>query len=163
MGIESCACRCWRRVGANATRRRMRVNCLIGGLLVSWPLSAQQAPMRGYPADALVTRAPLEQAARTTPDPKRIRSYIRAMTSAPHLMGTPGSKRVAEWALARFKEWGLDAQIEQYEALIPLPLEQVLEIRGKSPWRAQLREEVFAEDADSKQSHRTSCTGSMAT
>ena len=113
-------------------------------------LSAQFAPLRGYPTDGLGARAPLERVVRETPDPKRIRSYIREMTGFPHAAGTPGSKRVAEWALARFKEWGLEAKIEVYEALIPAPLEQVLEIRGSKPWRARLKEEVFEEDPDSK-------------
>jgi N-acetylated-alpha-linked acidic dipeptidase len=128
---------------------------VMSGLIGVWlagplTLPAQEAPIRGFPADALPARAILERAARTTPDPARIRGYIRAMTAFPHLAGTPGSKRVAEWALARFREWGLDAQIEQYEALIPMPLEQLLEIRGAKPWRARLKEEVFAEDPDSR-------------
>ena len=107
-------------------------------------------PVRGFPAEAVSQRMPLERAARETPDPQRIRSYIRAMTAFPHLAGTPGSKRVADWILAQLKTWGLEASIEPYEALLPMPLEQVLEIRGPRLWRARLREEVFAEDPDSK-------------
>lgn len=114
------------------------------------PVHGQAPELRGFPGDALSARAALERRARETPDPTRIRSYIRAMTAFPHVAGTPGSKRVAEWALARFREWGLDAELEQYEALIPLPLEQVLEIPGPTPWRARLREEVFPEDPDSR-------------
>jgi len=113
-------------------------------------LPAQFVSLRGYPPDALLARAPLERAVRETPDPKRIRSYIREMTALPHAAGTPGSKRVAEWALARFKEWGLGAEIDVYQAIIPAPIEQVLELRGPKPWRARLSEEVFDEDPDSK-------------
>jgi len=140
---------------APAVRRTPRVVSAIVALAVAAPraLAAQGSPdlpIRGFPSDALPTRAPLERAVRSGPDPQRIRSYIRAMTAAPHVAGTPGSRRVAEWALARFREWGLDAQIEEYEALIPMPLEQLLEIAGPTPWRARLREEVFAEDPDSR-------------
>lgn len=138
------------------TVRGARAACVVSRLaavlLVAPPplLAAQEAPIRGFPGDDLPARALLERAARTIPDPERIRGYVRAMTAFPHVAGTPGSRRVAEWALARFTEWGLDAQIESYEALIPMPLEQVLEIRGPTPWRARLREEVFAEDPDSR-------------
>ena len=73
------------------------------------------------------------------------------MTAFPHLAGTPGSRRVAEWALGQFTAWGLDASIEEYEALIPMPLEQRLETAdGGTPWRARLEEEVLAEDPDSR-------------
>jgi len=120
-------------------------------LATSVVLPAQESRIRGFPADARAGRTPLERLARETPTPARIRSYIRAMTAIPHLAGTPGSRIVAEWALARFREWGFDAEIARYEALIPMPLEQVLEIRGPRTWRARLREEVFDEDPDSKQ------------
>jgi N-acetylated-alpha-linked acidic dipeptidase len=107
-------------------------------------------PIRGFPADAMPQRGALERAARDMPDPARLKTYLRAMTAFPHVAGTPGSRRVAEWALARFREWGLDASIERYEAMIPMPIAQRLEIVGPRPWRARLREEVFAEDPDSR-------------
>lgn len=141
------------------TAGRARIIALTSLALLAWvsaiarPVVAQVGDppsLRGFPDDALPARTALERAARTTPDPQRIRGYIRAMTAAPHVAGTPGSRRVAEWALARFREWGLEAELAEYEALIPLPLEQRLEIAGPTPWRARLREEVFAEDPDSR-------------
>jgi len=124
---------------------------LLGALLAprAREMSAQ-APIRGYPADALARVTQLDRQARDAVDTARVHRYIREMTRVPHAVGTPGSKRVAEWILKQFTSWGLDAKIETYEAMIPLPLEQVLEIRGPKPWRAQLKEEVFAEDPDSK-------------
>ena len=124
---------------------------LIATALGVGSISAQPAPIRGFPTDALAARAPLERAVRDRPDPARIKSYLRAMTAFPHVTGTPGSRKVAEWALARFREWGLEASIESYEAMLPMPIAQRLEIAGPKPWRARLREEVFAEDPDSRQ------------
>lgn len=137
---------------AQAARQVARIAALHVVLVhvASLDVQAQEVAIRGFPRDALAARAILERAARATPDPVRIRGYVRAMTAFPHLAGTPGSRRVAEWALARFREWGLEARLEQYEALLPMPLEQVLEIRGPKPWRARLKEEVFAEDPDSR-------------
>src|SRR6185436_4912817 len=135
-------------VGTLGVRARCWV-VLSASLAASQQVRSQSLPVRGYPGDALAARAAREQSVRETPDPKRIRGYIRAMTAVPHAAGTPGSKRVAEWALDRFKEWGFDAKIETYEALLPAPIEQVLEIRGPKPWRAQLKEDAFPEDPDS--------------
>ncbi|MBL8959811.1 MAG: M28 family peptidase [Gemmatimonadetes bacterium] len=129
---------------------RLRTGLLAAAAVLFLPeLTLAQAP-RGFPEGTAGARSELERFVRATPDSTRIRGYVRAMTREPHVAGTPGSKRVAEWALRQFRSWGLDARIEVYEALSPQPLEQVLEFRGARPWRARLREEVFAEDPDSR-------------
>lgn len=127
-----------------------RLTLIAAALLGPAALTGQPLPIRGFPTDLLSERWTLERRVRETPDTARIRRTIRAMTAFPHLAGTPGSKRVAEWALAQFKSWGLDARIEEFQALMPMPVEQVLETRGPRPWRARFREEVLAEDPDSK-------------
>ena len=94
--------------------------------------AAQEAP-RGYFAESAPARARLERFVREQPSAARIRGYIREMTRFPHVAGTPGSKRVAEWAAQQFRSWGLDTRVEQYEALIPRPIEQVLESAARDP------------------------------
>ncbi len=113
---------------AQAARRFARIVALHVALLLvaSLDVRAQDVAIRGFPSDALAARAVLERVARATPDPARIRSYVRAMTAFPHLAGPPGPRRVAEGALARFRRWGPEAGLQQYEALPPLPPEQVL-------------------------------------
>src|SRR5437762_5453599 len=76
---------------------------------------AQQAPIRGFAADGLTQRADLETRLRAVPDTARLREYQRIMSENPHHAGSPGSKVVADWALAKFKEFGLDAQIERFD------------------------------------------------
>ena len=66
--------------------------------------SGQARPIRGFPADALAERSRLEAVLRETPDTALLRRYMRAMTDAPHDVGRPGSKRVAEYALGRLAE-----------------------------------------------------------
>jgi N-acetylated-alpha-linked acidic dipeptidase len=133
-----------------AVRRAAVVVAYLLLLAVSADRVRAQAPVRGFPADALAQLHTLDGIVRDAPDTARIRQMIREMTRVPHAAGTPGSKRVAEWILGQFKSFGLDAKIETYEPLIPLPLEQTLEIVGPRPWKARLKEEVFAEDPDSK-------------
>lgn len=117
----------------------------------SSPVLFAQQPVRGFPADALPQLWEVDAKVRALPDTARIRRYIREMTRAPHVAGTAASKRVAQWILGQFRSWGIDAAIETYEPMIPLPLEQRLEILGPKPWKARLKEEVMAEDPDSKQ------------
>ncbi len=113
--------------------------------------NGQSPPVRGFPADALAELSRLERQVRATPDTARLRSYLRELTRLPHLAGTAGSKRVADWALAQFRSWGLASSIEVYEGLLPLPLAQRLELLGPTRYRARLVEPPIAEDPDSKQ------------
>ncbi|HSW50610.1 MAG TPA: M28 family metallopeptidase, partial [Bryobacteraceae bacterium] len=63
--------------------------------------------------------------------------------------GSPRSREVAEFALALFKGWRLNARIETFEALLPYPLERRLEITAPVQFRARLAEPAIPEDADS--------------
>lgn len=40
---------------------------------------------------------------------------MQRLSARPHHVGSPYAKDNADWLLARFKEWGWDARIEQYD------------------------------------------------
>ena len=44
---------------------------------------------------------------------------MQRLSARPHHVGSPYDKDNAEWMLARFKEWGWDAQIEQLRRAVP--------------------------------------------
>jgi N-acetylated-alpha-linked acidic dipeptidase len=90
-----------------------------------------------------------EERFRRIPQPGRIDQYIREMSEEPHHAGSPASKKVAEYVLAKFREWGLDARIEEFEALLPTPRERALELLEPERYTAALREPAIAEDKDS--------------
>lgn len=110
---------------------------------------AQSGPIRGFPADAVPAQRQREAQLRTVPDSTRLREYMEAMAGEPHVAGRPGSRKVAEYALARFKSWGLDARIESFEALMPWPTERALEMTAPTRQAMAIRETVLAEDPDS--------------
>ena len=56
---------------------------------------------------------------RGLPDPAKIRETMRRLSARPHHVGSPYDKDNAEWMLARFKEWGWDAQIETLRRALP--------------------------------------------
>ena len=112
-------------------------------------LSAQAAPIRGFPADALNERVRLETILRTTPDTALLRQYMLVMTEEPHHAGSPGSRAVAEFALGKFREWGLDAEIEEFEALMPMPVSRHVELLSPERYVLRLEEPELPEDKDS--------------
>ena len=124
---------------------------LVGLLLGAGTAAAQQPAIRGFPADALATEAALEARARAVPDPDTVRVNIRLLSSFPHEAGTERSRRVAETILARFKSFGLDAHIEELEALMPRPVSRVLELVGPERFTATLKEPALPEDSTSGQ------------
>ena len=111
--------------------------------------AAGPAPIRGFPQDALAERARLESVIRNTPDTARLREYLRVMSAEPHHAGSPMSRTVAEYALARFREWGLDARLDSNEALMPYPVMRRVEMIAPTTYVAQLQEPAIPEDHDS--------------
>jgi N-acetylated-alpha-linked acidic dipeptidase len=107
------------------------------------------APIRGFPADALAGQVAREKQARAVPNADTLKNQLRILSENPHEAGTERSHHVAELILARFRSFGLDAQIEQFEALMPRPTERVLEQVGGAHFVASLKERVLPEDKDS--------------
>jgi len=108
----------------------------------------------------LVVSASLVQAQRETawdeqfraiPDAAAIGRYMQRLSARPHHVGSPYARDNAHWLLARFKEWGWDARIEQYDVLFPTPKERLLEMTAPTRFKATLEEPVVAVDPTSNQ------------
>lgn len=112
------------------------------------PVFAQQysAPLRGFPVEDRKAQQELEEHARAIPQADRIRVYMERIASKPHQAGSPASKAVADYLAAQLKDWGLDARIENFEALMPYPTVRVLEMTSPVKFRAELKEPALAED-----------------
>ena len=115
---------------------------------LSTGLAAQAMPIRGFPQDALAEQARLEQMLRSTPDTALLNEYLLAMSEEPHHAGSPGSKAVAEYALAKYRSWGVDARIEEFKVLLPTPLERHVELLSPDHYVARLQETAFPGDKD---------------
>jgi N-acetylated-alpha-linked acidic dipeptidase len=74
---------------------------------------------------------------------------MEAMAGEPHVAGQPSSKKVADYALAKFKSFGLDAKFEEFEAMMPWPIETTVEVVGPEKYTLRVKEPVLAEDPDS--------------
>jgi len=77
---------------------------------------------------------------------------MQRLSAHPHNVGSPYDKDNAEWILAKFKEFGLDAHIESFNVLFPTPKERLVElVEGGPHFVAKLQEPAVPEDPTSNQ------------
>lgn len=112
---------------------------------------ANEGPMDGFSSDHAGTEREWEQKFRAIPSPEKQRDYMQLLSARPHHVGSAYDRQNAEWILARFKEWGLDAHIETFHVLFPTPKRRVLEMIEPTHYVAKLQEPTVAEDPTSNQ------------
>lgn len=108
-------------------------------------------PLRGYTAEHSAQEVQWEQKFRALPDREHIRENMRRLSARPHHVGSPYDKDNAEWLVAQLRSFGLDAKIEQFEALFPTPKSRKLELLGPTKYEAKLEEPALAVDPTSNQ------------
>jgi len=108
-------------------------------------------PLGGYADEAARVERDWEAKFQAIPTPENLREYTRRLSARPHHVGSPYDKDNAEWLLAKFKEWGLDAHIETFEVLFPTPKERLVELVEPTKFVAKLQEPTVAVDPTSSQ------------
>jgi N-acetylated-alpha-linked acidic dipeptidase len=117
----------------------------------SFILGADEPVLTGYSPSSSQAERDWEAKFRAVPDPANLREYMKRLSARPHHVGSPYDKDNAEWILARFKEWGLDAHIETFNVLFPTPKVRVLEMIEPTKYTAKLEEPAIALDPTSNQ------------
>jgi N-acetylated-alpha-linked acidic dipeptidase len=107
--------------------------------------------LSGYSAATSHTQRDWETRFRAVPEPQNLRDYMQRLAAHPHHVGSPYDKDNAEWMLAKFKEWGLDANIEIFYALFPTPKVRIVELTEPTKFTAKLQEPVLTIDPTSDQ------------
>ncbi len=123
------------------------LSCLF--LLATTP-DTEQA-LSGYSAASSRAQREWEAKFRAIPDPQNQRDYMQRLSARPHHVGSPYDKDNAEWMLAKFKEWGLDANIEIFDVLFPTPKARAVELVEPTRFTAKLQEPALAIDPTSNQ------------
>ncbi len=113
---------------------------------------AEEQPLYGFSAQSSETERQWEEKLRAIPSPENLRAYMQRLSARPHHVGSPYDKDNAEWILGKFKEFGLDAHIEQFEVLFPTPKERRVELlEGGPKFAAKLEEPAVRQDLTSNQ------------
>src|SRR5579864_3104860 len=132
-------------------RRCAAVLLVLVLILPSFVFAADESTLVGYSPRSSQTERDWESKFRAIPDPANLRENMRRLSAHPHHVGSAYDKDNAEWILARFKEWGLDAHIETFNVLFPTPKVRVLEMVEPTKYTAKLEEPAVAIDPTSNQ------------
>ena len=118
-------------------------------LLSAAPADPDQ--LTGFTRENAQAERQWEQKFRAIPDPQKIRDNMQRLAARPHNVGSPYDKDNAEWLLATFKQWGLDAKIETFDVLFPTPKQRAVELVEPKKYVAKLEEPNIAVDPTSSQ------------
>ena len=120
--------------------------------LLSSAIPAAESPgLQGFSPDSATTERAWESKFKGVPNSDRLREYMQRLSAQPHHVGSPYDKDNAEWILGKFKEWGLDARIENFDVLFPTPKERAVELIAPTHFTAKLEEPTVAVDPTSNQ------------
>lgn len=111
--------------------------------------TSDEAPLTGFTPEHARAQRALEQKFLAVPDPARAEAEHQTLTAEPHVAGSPADRRTAEYVLKIFREAGLEAEIEEFQVLLPEPVEVKLEMLGPTKFSGPTPEFV-AEDPASK-------------
>ena len=114
-------------------------------------LSSSPELLLGYTPRSTATERELEKKFQDAVVAGNIRENMRRLSARPHNVGSAYDKDNAEWILARFKEWGFDAHIENFDVLFPTPKERIVELVAPTRFRAKLQEPALSVDPTSNQ------------
>jgi N-acetylated-alpha-linked acidic dipeptidase len=82
-------------------------------------------------------------------DAADLRGWLKQLSAEPNHVGSPHDKANAEFVRDLFKQWGWDAQIEEFEVLYPTLKHHALELVAPSHFAATLTEGPVEGDATS--------------
>jgi N-acetylated-alpha-linked acidic dipeptidase len=103
----------------------------------------------GFAASSREAQSAAEKVMLETVTPANARRWLAALTEEPHVAGTPAEKKVADYVLARFKEYGLETEMVRYDVFLNHPKHVSLEITSPVQEALSLVEEPFEADKDS--------------
>jgi N-acetylated-alpha-linked acidic dipeptidase len=129
----------------------LHLACLTLFLGAALAPAADAPAMRGYAPESAHAEHDWEVLFRAIPSSQNLHDFMQHLSARPHHVGSPYDKDNAEWILAKFKEWGLDAHIETFEVLFPTPKNRALELIAPERFTAKLAEPTVAVDPTSSQ------------
>ena len=135
-------------------RSTIAVKALLPAVLLPLCSPAQIGGIRGFPVKDQPAERRLEQDAQAAASAAHIRSYWENIAAEPHHAGSARSRSVALYIAGLLRDWGLEASVERFEALMPYPTVRQVEMIAPHRFAASLREPPVAEDPNSSDLHQ---------
>jgi N-acetylated-alpha-linked acidic dipeptidase len=127
------------------------VSGLAAAALLIAATPATQPTLLGFTDSSSKTEREWEEKFKAIPQPANMRAAMQRLTAHPHHVGSPYDKDNAEWILAQFKSYGLDAHIETFDVLFPTPIDRAVELVSPTRFVAKLQEPALPQDPTSNQ------------
>lgn len=89
---------------------------------------SQETPIRGFSSARVAPQRRLEQKLQSIASAESAERHLRSLTSEPHMVGTEGSRRVAEYVRDQLRSYGFEADLVRYNVWLPHPRELKLEL-----------------------------------
>src|SRR5205823_13620977 len=86
----------------------------------SAPLTAAKTPF-GFTPNSFKPERQWEEQLINLVSPQRCRTFLRSLTSEPHVAGTPGDRRISEYIAGEFRRDRLETEIVEYKVLLSYP------------------------------------------
>ena len=85
----------------------------------------------------------------SVPNPETAKQHLRTYTKKSHMAGTEQDYQTAVYTRDQMREYGISAEIVEYQVLLPYPKENLVEMLKPSNYKAVLSEAIVNEDDDS--------------
>jgi N-acetylated-alpha-linked acidic dipeptidase len=120
-------------------------------VLSSSAVSPDSPVLQGFSSDSATSERAWESKFKVIPNTERLREYMQRLAARPHHVGSNYDRENAEWILAKFREWGWEAEIENFDVLFPTPKERAVELIEPTRFVAKLQEPAVTLDPTSNQ------------
>ncbi|MFK7863336.1 MAG: M28 family peptidase [Pseudohongiellaceae bacterium] len=112
--------------------------------LLSSTLHAQNSIL-GF-SDKSNSQQQIEQAFDAEIKSEELDQWLKFLSSEPHHVGTRKGRENVEFVAEKFRAWGFETEIVEYEVLFPSPKTRELELVAPTRYTASLSEDSLAED-----------------
>jgi N-acetylated-alpha-linked acidic dipeptidase len=112
------------------------------------PPPGPAAPLRGFTDSRAAWQREYERRFVELPKGEECGAILRELTRTPHVAGTPGNARVAEYLAAEYRKAGFAVETPRYDVLLSYPRRAKIELVGEPGIALGRGEEPIAADPD---------------
>ena len=120
----------------------------LAALFAAAPSPQSLPPLTGFSPESSAREREYEARMLALPQPEECGAILRELTKAPHLAGTEGNTRVAEFLAAEYRKAGFEVETPTYDVLLSYPRSAKLEIVGEPGVALGRPEEPIPSDPD---------------
>lgn len=103
-------------------------------------LFAQTGGIMGFTAESAAAQRATEAKFDGFITPQNLDDWMKYMSARPHHVGSPYDKKVVDFMAEKFRSWGFDVKVEQFDVLFPTPKIRRLELISPTKYTAVLEE-----------------------